>query len=106
MSSLIWSADGGWLRGASWPVALSGRRVALPLGAVAAIVCGPAPAGAQQVVWTQRMPTPPVPSPRQSPRLAYDSARGVTVLFGGYTGVANGAGLIRVAYEDLANGDA
>ncbi len=40
-------------------------------------------------MWAQRFPPPPTPSPRHNHALAYDSARGVTVLFGGWDGSAH-----------------
>src|SRR5690606_17141152 len=37
------------------------------------------------IAWTQRTVAGPSPSPRHNHTMAYDAARGVTVLFGGYT---------------------
>jgi hypothetical protein len=47
-------------------------------------VLAPAPAQAQSIEWTQRSVSGP--SPRSSHAMAYDSARRVTVLFGGWNG--------------------
>lgn len=37
-------------------------------------------------IWTQRSPSPAIPSPRNRHAMAYDSSQNVTVLFGGNTG--------------------
>jgi len=58
------------------------------LGLVLAVfVLAPTPAQAQLLQWTQRAVSGP--SPRYSHAMAHDAARGVTVLFGGYTGSFN-----------------
>jgi hypothetical protein len=74
----------------------SARGVAVLFGGVVGIAdngetweWNAAAAGVQGVGgWMQR--AIPGPSPRSSHAMAYDSARGVTVLFGGYTGTYNG----------------
>jgi hypothetical protein len=47
------------------------------------------PVQAQPVAWTQRVVSGP--SPREGHKMAYDSARGVTVLFGGWPVGGNSA---------------
>ncbi|MFN0012235.1 MAG: hypothetical protein ACKVS8_11400 [Phycisphaerales bacterium] len=54
----------------------------LALVVLALCVVWPARTHAQATTWTQRVATGP--SPRGAHAMAYDSARGVTVLFGGY----------------------
>ncbi len=58
------------------------------LGAMLAVlglcVVATVPARAQEVEWTQRLVSGP--SPRYAHAMAYDAARGVTILFGGYVG--------------------
>ncbi len=57
--------------------------------AVLALLTGLAPnATTQQPTWSQRVPQTP-PPPRYSPGLAFDSTRGVTVLFAGDSGSAD-----------------
>src|SRR5262249_28326294 len=55
--------------------------------AVGLAVAATSPARAQDVAWMQRVGSGP--SPRSSHAMAFDSARGVTVVFGGWTGLGH-----------------
>ena len=54
------------------------------VGAIGIFVLVAEPARGQSIAWTQHLVSGP--SPRYGHAMAYDSARGVTVLFGGTTG--------------------
>jgi hypothetical protein len=62
--------------------AMASRPFALPMLVACLLMLAAATARAQPVAWTQRMVAGP--SPRYNHAMAYDAARGVTVLFGGY----------------------
>lgn len=55
-----------------------------PVGLILSLAWTSVTASSQEVIWQHRSDSGP--SPRRSMRLAYDSARGVTVLFGGIAG--------------------
>ena len=64
------------------------RLLALLLAVFTAFVMAPSAALAQSVAWAQRLVSSP--SPRLDPDMAYDAARGVTVLFGGFNNLFYG----------------
>ncbi len=68
-------------------IAHRARLLTLSLAIVAACVIGPVSAFAQSVMWSQRLVSGP--SPRFHHAMAFDAARGVTVLFGGYNTTSN-----------------
>ncbi|MGE3106873.1 MAG: GC-type dockerin domain-anchored protein [Phycisphaerales bacterium] len=68
-------------------VAMAARRIGILLVVLAASLAGPARALAQTTAWFFYGPSGP--QFRSGARLAYDSARGVTVFFGGYNNSFN-----------------